>query len=907
MKKILSTLLLSAALMGLYAQQAPQAFNYQAVARQSSGSPITNGGIGVKLSILDGSPTGPVEYAETQAATTNNMGLFNLAIGQGTAVTGTFANVVWGSSAKYLKVEMDPTGGSNYTLSGTSPLLSVPYALYAEKTLITAGNGISVSGNTVTNAGDLSNTNELQTLDLVGNTLSISNGNSVVLPNGGGNYTAGNGINVTGTIISNTGDLSPTNEFQTLSLTGSTLSLTNGNSVILPVGTTYTAGTGINIAGTVINNTGDLSTINEIQSLSLSGNMLTISGSNSVTLPAGTTYNAGTGISIVGTTINNTAPDQIVSLTAGVGIGVAGTYPNFTVSNTGGGATYTAGAGIGIAGTVITNTAPDQIVTLNAGAGIGVTGTYPNFTVTNTGGGAVYTAGIGIGITGNVIDNLAPDQIVTLTAGAGIGVTGTYPNFTVTNTGGGVTYTAGTGISIAGTVITNTAPDQIVSLTAGANIAVAGAYPNFTITGTGGGGGTNYWTLSGTNIYNNNAGNVGIETATPQSKLDVTTATYGLNDAIITSTYSGVAAYDAVGLLSTSAPQDFYGYGGILQGGFQGAVGAVFPTGANDYLGVHGLVSGGTGNNYGVYGNADGGGINYGVYGLSDNNGVAGFNIDGVGLVYAEDPYANLVSAAIYGNAQGITASDMTTGLMATATATGELFSMGVYGIGAGATNNNYGVYGYTNGDGFNSYAIAIYGDVGTTGSLFGDYAGYFNGDLETSGFLTKAGGTFKIDHPLDPANKYLYHSFVESPDMMNIYNGNATTDANGMAVISLPSYFEAENIDFKYQLTCMGQFAQAIVKEEVANNQFTVQTDKPNVKVSWQVTGVRNDKWAQSRRVVAEVEKKGPEKGRYLHPELFGQARSQSIGTLIGAGINSTNLPTKQAAKQTAMPVYKK
>jgi hypothetical protein len=94
--------------------------------------------------------------------------------------------------------------------------------------------------------------------------------------------------------------------------------------------------------------------------------------------------------------------------------------------------------------------------------------------------------------------------------------------------------------------------------------------------------------------------------------------------------------------------------------------------------------------------------------------------------------------------------------------------------------------------------------------------AGQFFGNVDIQGNLSKSGGTFKIDHPQDPANKYLYHSFVESPDMMNIYNGNITTDANGEATVSMPSYFEAENVDFRYQLTVMGVFAQAIVAEGV-------------------------------------------------------------------------------------------
>ena len=128
--------------------------------------------------------------------------------------------------------------------------------------------------------------------------------------------------------------------------------------------------------------------------------------------------------------------------------------------------------------------------------------------------------------------------------------------------------------------------------------------------------------------------------------------------------------------------------------------------------------------------------------------------------------------------------------------------------------------------------------------------AAKFNGDVQVTGVLSKAGGSFKIDHPLDPENKYLSHSFVESPDMMNIYNGNITTDGNGRAVVELPDYFESLNRDFSFQLTVVGQFAQAIVAEEVKDNRFTIQTNAPGVKVSWQVTGIRQDAWANKNRI---------------------------------------------------------
>lgn len=148
-------------------------------------------------------------------------------------------------------------------------------------------------------------------------------------------------------------------------------------------------------------------------------------------------------------------------------------------------------------------------------------------------------------------------------------------------------------------------------------------------------------------------------------------------------------------------------------------------------------------------------------------------------------------------------------------------------------------------------------------------------GDLSVTGNIAKGGGTFKIDHPLDPKNKYLVHSFVESPEMMNIYSGNAKTDANGYVTVIMPSYFEAANKDFRYQLTSIGSFAQAIIKEKVSGNKFVIQTSTPNVEVSWQVTAVRADKFANENRIIPEKDKEF--KGTYLHPKLYGAGNEQS------------------------------
>ncbi len=171
--------------------------------------------------------------------------------------------------------------------------------------------------------------------------------------------------------------------------------------------------------------------------------------------------------------------------------------------------------------------------------------------------------------------------------------------------------------------------------------------------------------------------------------------------------------------------------------------------------------------------------------------------------------------------------------------------------------------------------------DAGVRGiSQFGTaLAGDFFGNVRVTGMLSKGGGSFRIDHPLDPKNKYLSHSFVESPDMMNIYNGNITTDERGEAVVELPSYFDALNREFRYQLTVIGRFAQAIVLEKIKDNQFKIKTDKKQVEVSWQVTGVRKDKFAEQNRIQTEDEKPENERGSYLYPELYEPKLTQGKG----------------------------
>jgi hypothetical protein len=171
-----------------------------------------------------------------------------------------------------------------------------------------------------------------------------------------------------------------------------------------------------------------------------------------------------------------------------------------------------------------------------------------------------------------------------------------------------------------------------------------------------------------------------------------------------------------------------------------------------------------------------------------------------------------------------------------------------------------------------------FHGDVSTFAPAGGTANVLINGNLKVGGLVSKGGGSFKIDHPLDPENKYLYHSFVESPDMMNIYNGNITTDGNGEAVIEMPAYFEALNRDFRYQLTVIGTFAQAIVADEMKGNRFSIKTNAANVKVSWQVSGVRQDAFANKNRISVEEDKPEAERGYYLHPAEYGKSEEKNI-----------------------------
>lgn len=213
-------------------------------------------------------------------------------------------------------------------------------------------------------------------------------------------------------------------------------------------------------------------------------------------------------------------------------------------------------------------------------------------------------------------------------------------------------------------------------------------------------------------------------------------------------------------------------------------------------------------------------------------------------------------------------------------------YANGVYG----ATSSPDGVAAY-----FDNYAggyILVGAVNGKPAHMFhvdGEGDGYFAGDLEVGGDLTvdgtisKSGGSFKIDDPIDPEHKTLSHSFVESPDMMNIYDGSARLDAHGEAWVSMPNYFEALNRDFQYVLTSVGSSQPRLyIAQEIKGNRFKIAGGRPNGKVSWMVTGIRQDAWANAHRIPTEEEKPAKQRGTYLHPDLYDENAARSTNAML-------------------------
>ena len=413
--------------------QAPQNLNYQAIARDASGTIVTSA-IGIKFEIFSGSVGGTLVYEETNNITPSSAGIFTAAIGGGTPVSGTFSTINWGGASYFLQVSIDPSGGTSYSTVGASQLLSVPYALYAEST-------------------------KPSTLSISGNSLSISNGNSITLP-AGTSYTAGTGISITGNIITNTAP----------------------NATLIPAGISSITGTyptfTIDVPAPALgyNNLSNVLTLT--QGTAVTTTTLVGSGSNTVSV-----YASGiASVTPVGAGSNFTVSVQSPSFTGVGSTTVSGTYPNYVIS--------TPAASTLATMTSIQINPPHTTSTLSPGnfsvnvvptsiSGPGVIGTYPNYTITGSPSTTISPGGPNVVVSGSsplytisvatpTLQINAPNSVTPLglnnysinvpqvnLAGAGVAtVSGSYPTYTVgvsaptiTASGNTLTIAQGTAIS----------------------------------------------------------------------------------------------------------------------------------------------------------------------------------------------------------------------------------------------------------------------------------------------------------------------------------------------------------------------------------------------------------------------------------------------------------------------------
>ena len=240
-----------------------------------------------------------------------------------------------------------------------------------------------------------------------------------------------------------------------------------------------------------------------------------------------------------------------------------------------------------------------------------------------------------------------------------------------------------------------------------------------------------------------------------------------------------------------------------------------------------------------------------GVYGTGSNGGKLG----GVGVQGDSDSSTGVLGNSISGT--GVT-GDSNTGIGVSGFSSTRAAVLGV-------SANGTGLLGISN-------------DTGVL-AAGGALAGLFFGDVQITGNLFKGGGGFEIDHPLTPEDKYLRHSFVESSERKNVYDGIAKCNSRGEAIVRLPKWFETLNTDFRYQLTPIGASGPNLfIAAEINQNQFKIGGGSSGLKVSWQVTGIRKDPWAKANPLNVEKPKGAKDRGRYLHPEAHGLSRDRSV-----------------------------
>lgn len=506
MKKLFFTFLISLSIFS-YAQ-VPQEISYQGVARNASGSLLSNQNIGIKLDLHQGSAGGAVVFSETHNKTTNAFGLFTLGIGSANTVAFTAIN--WANGPYFLEVSMDPAGGTAYTSVGTQQFMSVPYALYAKTAgnaaTYTAGAGINVTGTTISNTAP----DQTVVLNATGaTTVTGTYPNFTINTPTAQAYSAGNGIDITGGVISNTAAaVTPTIAGTgATTVTGTYPNLTINTPTIAPDQTVSLTGTGTaTVTGAYPN-----FTVNVPSGASLptafNGQFLFNDGTIWDTLPRTKLFFDGTNFG-VGTTAPqatfhvvgagrfdaSVSTPQIYANAMNLAVGTFTNAGDVLTNDGSGNATWQS-----VPAPILNYNNASNILTLTQGSAV------TTATLTGTGSSTVSIVGSGLAAVsptaGSSFTVSVPNPTIAIANGSisiSNGNSAAIPSpsltinsnsLTINGPGGNTvilpvstTYTNGSGISItSGSVITNTVPDQTITLNGTGATSVTGTYPNFTI------------------------------------------------------------------------------------------------------------------------------------------------------------------------------------------------------------------------------------------------------------------------------------------------------------------------------------------------------------------------------------------------------------------------------------------
>jgi trimeric autotransporter adhesin len=885
------SLLLVAVLPGLAQQTSsandaaiPTLVNFSGVLTDLEGKPLT-GIVGVTFLLYKDQQGGAPLWMETQNIQPNKTGQYSVMLGATTA-DGLPSDLFVSGEARWLGVQVQGQEEQTRVM-----LLSVPYAMKAADAQTLGGLPASAfvlatpvmgsntsapqaSSSAITNASAPPTSSDVTTTDGTVNALPLwttatNIQNSIVTQTGTTAVNIAGKLNLpaTGTATSTGGKNSEAHTF---------------------AASAYNSSTSAAVAQTF-----------QLQAEPAGNDTSAPSGTLNMLFGSGTSTPAETGLKIsnrglitfaTGQTFPGTGDGTITGITTASGSGLSGggtsgalslTIPSAGVTNTmlqNSSLTITAGSGLsgggktslggtstlsipsaGVTNSMLAN--PSLTLNANSAGGLTTPGAM-SLGSTNTIGLKPCSANQVLEYSGSAWNcaAAATGTITGVTAGSGLSGGGTSGSVTLTNSGV-LGLAAGSGISVGSGQTPTVANTGVLSLTAGTGISSTGGQsPTLTI---------NPSVVPELGTANTFTGNQTVNGSVTASSLT-------------TGAISGTTLYVVGNKNPTTTVQGAYVAWNVLTGG----------TGETDFINNEGLGGGAF-----AFMNTPNSGSPRSTLMFIDGTGEIGIGTTAPANqldVHAQSD-VNAINAVGFNapSGSGLDGGGSVYGTGGTDDPTGCLFCLvggpgvsavggaDVSGMGGGGTGvQGYGGVGATydgNGGTFQGGDSSAFGD-GVNGVAGSGNAGSFIGDVEVTGTLSKAGGSFKIDHPLDPANKYLYHSFVESPDMMNIYNGNVVTDSSGLATVTLPDWFETLNKDYRYQLTVIGQFAQAIVAKKIENNEFQIRTSLPDVEVSWQITGIRQDPWANAHRIPVEQEKEARLKGFYIHSELYGAPPEKQI-----------------------------